>query len=205
MLVDDHRLVREGLRALLHDIPQVRVIGEAADGEEALRKLLVLQPDVVLTDIVMPGVGGLALLRTLKSQSRKVKVVLLSMHDHDEYVVEAMRLGADGYVVKNAASEELSTALRTVARGDIYLSPPIAGKLAQNFQVGGSAVLTERQVEVLRGLALGLTSKEIARELGLSPKTVETHRAQIMDRLAIRDLAGLVRYAVRKGLVRAED
>lgn len=204
VLADDHQLVRAGLRSLLEDMPRVKVVGEADDGRGALRQADELQPDVLLTDIAMPGLGGLGVLREIRKHDQATKVILLSMHDNDEYVAEAIRLGASGYLVKSAAAEELATALQTVSRGDVYLSPRIAAKLTQAFN-GGHNALTERQVDVLRLLARGRSSKEIARDLNLSVKTVETHRSQIMDRLGIRDLAGLVRYAVRKGIVDADD
>jgi DNA-binding NarL/FixJ family response regulator len=206
LLADDHRLVRAGLRALLNEIPNVDVVAEAADGVQAVLLTHQHQPDIALLDISMPNLGGLAALRQLNGSAPATRVVLLSMHDDEAYVTEAIHAGAAGYLVKDCAVEELALALHAVARGDLYLSPSVSRKLAQAFKKGAAApVLTSRQTEILRQVAQGASSKEIARGLSLSIKTVETHRAQIMERLAIRDIAGLVRYAVRSGLITAAE
>jgi DNA-binding NarL/FixJ family response regulator len=204
ILADDHHLVRAGLRALVDSIEGVEVVGEAGDGLEAMDMTRALVPDIVLADIAMPRMNGLALLREIRAASLPVKVLLLTMHDNDEYVAEAVRQGASGYLVKNSALEELGLALRALQNGDIYLSPSVVRKLTLAVQ-GERTALTKRQTDVLRLIARGQSSKEIARELGLSLKTVETHRSQIMDRLGIRDLAGLVRYAGRTGLINFDD
>lgn len=206
LLADDHRLVRAGLRALLDTMPDVEVVAEAADGEEALQLVRDLRPDAALVDIAMPKLSGLAVLHQVTAAALPTRVLLLSMYDNDEYVAEAVRAGAAGYMVKDSAVEELGLALQALARGDVYLSPAISRKLAAAFSGGGRASpgLTGRQTQILRLIALGQSSKEIARELDLSIKTVETHRTQIMDRLDIRDLAGLVRYAIRTGLIGAD-
>ncbi len=208
LLADDHKLVRAGLRMLLDAMPDVEVVAEVGDGVQALRLTLELQPDVALLDIAMPELSGLLVLHRVVEAKLKTRVLLLSMYENDEYVMEAVRAGAAGYIVKDAAVEELALALAAVARGDTYLSPSISRKLAQAFnsgEAGAANVLTARQTEVLRLVALGRSSKEIARELELSIKTVETHRAQIMARLDIREVAGLVRYAIRSGLIAAND
>lgn len=206
VLADDHRLVRAGLRALLDGMTDVEVVAEATDGEEALRAIEAHRPDVALLDIAMPQLTGLAVLQRVRQASPSTRVLLLSMYDNDEYVAEAVRAGAGGYLVKDAAVEELGLALAALQRGDVYLSPAISRKLARAFSGAGRASpgLTTRQTEILRLIAQGQSSKEVARTLGLSVKTVETHRTQIMDRLDIRDLAGLVRYAIRTGLVAAD-
>jgi DNA-binding NarL/FixJ family response regulator len=205
LLADDHRLVRAGLRALLDTTPGIEVVAEATDGEEAWRLIQEFKPDAALLDIAMPKSSGLAVLQQVAAAKLPTRVLLLSMYDNDEYVAEAVRAGASGYLIKDAAVEELGLALEALRRGDVYLSPSISRKLAQAFSGGRSSPgLTARQTQVLRLIALGNSSKEIARELDLSIKTVETHRTQIMDRLEIRDLAGLVRYAVRSGLVDAD-
>jgi len=207
LLADDHSLVRAGLRALLNEIPNVDVIAEASNGVQAVQLTRQLRPDIALLDISMPNLSGLAALRQLNGAAPATRVLLLSMHDDDAYVTEAIHAGAAGYLIKDCAVEELALALHAVARGDCYLSPSVSRKLAQAFKNGGSSapMLTPRQMEILRQVAQGASSKEIARALGLSIKTVETHRAQIMERLGIRDVAGLVRYAVRSGLITAAE
>jgi len=207
LLADDHSLVRAGLRALLNEIPNVDVIAEASNGVQAVQLTRQLRPDIALLDISMPNLSGLAALRQLSGAAPATRVLLLSMHDDDAYVTEAIHAGAAGYLIKDCAVEELALALHAVARGDCYLSPSVSRKLAQAFKNGGGSapVLTPRQIEILRQVAQGASSKEIARALGLSIKTVETHRAQIMERLGIRDVAGLVRYAVRSGLITAAE
>ncbi len=204
VLADDHPLVRAGLKTLIESIDHIEVIGEAGDGQLALDLVRDLKPDILLADIGMPRLNGLAVLREVRAACLPVKVLLLTMHDNDEYVAEAVRLGASGYLVKNSALEELSLALKALQDGDIYLSPSVVRKLTQAVQ-GERTTLTPRQTDVLRLIARGHSSKEVARTLGVSLKTVETHRSQIMDRLGIRDLAGLVRYAGRIGLITFDD
>ena len=209
LLVDDHALVRAGMKSLLHEIEGVEVVAEAADGAEALRLAAELRPDVVLLDIAMKGMNGLDAAARLREQLPLAKVIVLSMHTSEEYVLLALRAGAAGYLIKDSATSELELALKAVARGETYLSPAISRQVVDGYvqRVGAAAApdpLTPRQREVLKRIAEGRSTKEIAYELKLSVKTVETHRAQIMERLGIRDVAGLVRYAMRAGLVPPE-
>jgi DNA-binding NarL/FixJ family response regulator len=207
LLADDHTLVRAGLRSLLQGLSGVEVVGEAGDGHEAVRLAETLHPEVVLLDIGMPGLNGLEAARRLGTASPSTRVLILSMHNAEEYVLRALRSGCAGYLLKGSAVSELEIAVRAVARGDIYLSPAVSKQVVDDYVVrtrGGAEpldALTSRQREILQLVAEGHTSKTIAHRLGLSFKTVEAHRAQIMERLDIHDLAGLVRFAVRVGLV----
>jgi len=209
LLADDHALVRAGLRSLLNGMAEVQVVAEAASGEEALELAAREGPDVVLMDIAMKGMSGLEAAARMHERHPAVRVVILSMHSGEEYVLQAMRAGAAGYLLKDAATGELDLALRTVMRGESWLSPAVSRQVVEGYvhRVGGDAgpaVLTARQREVLKLVAGGKSTKEIAFMLNLSVKTVETHRAQITERLGIRDVAGLVRYALRTGLVPPE-
>lgn len=205
LLADDHNLVRAGLRVLLDGLPGVEVVAEARDGQEAVRLTLALKPSIALLDISMPVMTGLAALREIRASLPTTRVILLSMYDNREYVTEAIQSGAAGYLIKDAAVGELAQAIAAVQRGDTYLSPSVSRRLAEAFvqqaESSRPGLLTARQTEVLCMVARGQSSKEIARDLGLSIKTVETHRTQIMDRLDIRELAGLVRYAIRNSLI----
>ncbi|SRR5690606_20570269 len=206
LLADDHALVRAGMRSLLGAMPQVEVVAEAASGEEALQLAERENPDVVLMDIAMKGMTGLEAAARMRERTPGVRVVILSMHAGEEYVLQALRAGAVGYLLKDAATGELELALRSVMRGESWFSPAVSRQVVEGYvqRVGGepaAEVLTARQREVLRLVAGGKSTKEIAYQLSLSVKTVETHRAQIMERLGIRDVAGLVRYALRTGLV----
>jgi DNA-binding NarL/FixJ family response regulator len=207
LLADDHTLVRAGLRGLLACIAGVEVIGEAEDGHEAVRLAGELRPDVALLDIGMPGLNGLDAASRLIAVNPQVRVLILSMHTSEEYVLRALRAGCAGYLLKRSAVSELEVAVRAVARGETYLSPAVSKQVVDDYvgRTGGSAdpleALTPRQREILQLVAEGETSKEIAERLGLSFKTVEAHRAQIMERLGLVDVTGLVRFAVRVGLV----
>ena len=206
VLADDHALVRAGMRSLLGSMADVQVVGEASSGEEALLLAERERPDVVLMDIAMKGMTGLEAAARIHQRQSGVRVVILSMHSGEEYVLQALRAGAVGYLLKDAATSELELALRSVMRGESWFSPAVSRQVVEGYvqRVGGEAtadVLTARQREVLRLVAGGKSTKEIAYDLNLSVKTVETHRAQIMERLGIRDVAGLVRYALRTGLV----
>ena len=209
LLVDDHALVRAGMRSLLQDLPEVEVVAEAGDGAEALAAAERERPDVVLMDIAMKGMNGLEAAAHLRERLPGVKVIILSMHTSEEYVLLALRAGAAAYLIKDSATSELELALKSVMRGETYLSPAISRQVVDGYvqRVGvgaGPDPLTPRQREVLKRIAEGRSTKEIAFDLNLSVKTVETHRAQIMERLGIRDVAGLVRYAMRAGIVPPE-
>jgi DNA-binding NarL/FixJ family response regulator len=210
LLADDHALVRSGIRSLLDGVAGIEVVGEAGDGHDALRLAAALRPDVLLLDIKLPSLNGLEVADRLAREQPGVKVVMLSMHDNEEYVLHALRAGAAGYLLKDATVPELEMAIRSVARGETYLSPPVSKHLVGEYlrRATGDGVpelLTPRQREVLQLVAEGHSTKEIAARLTLSVKTVETHRAQLMERLDIHDVAGLVRYALRVGLVGGGD
>jgi DNA-binding NarL/FixJ family response regulator len=188
----------------------VTVVGEAGEGPEALRLAEQLRPDVVLLDVGMPGLNGLEVAGRLAALDSAIRVVILSMHTSEEYVLRALRAGCAGYLVKGSAVSELEIAIRAVGRGETYLSPVVSKRVVEDYvsRTGGAAdpldALTPRQREILQLVAEGSTSKDIAQRLGLSQKTIDTHRAQIMERLGVHDLAGLVRFAVRVGLIRPE-
>jgi DNA-binding NarL/FixJ family response regulator len=198
--------VRAGIRSLLNGMDEVEVVAEASSGEEAIELAASSRPDVVLMDIAMKGITGLEAAARMRIRHPEARVVILSMHSGEEYVLQALRAGAAGYLLKDAATGELELALRSVMRGESWLSPAVSRQVVEGYvqRPGGEQapeLLTARQREVLRLVASGKSTKEIAFLLNLSVKTVETHRAQIMDRLGIRDVAGLVRYALRTGLV----
>jgi DNA-binding NarL/FixJ family response regulator len=211
LLADDHTLVRAGFRSLLEHLPGLKVIAEAGDGREALRFIEAERPDVVFMDIAMPGMNGLEAAARVAREFPNVRVIILSMNAAEEYVLQALRCGAAGYLLKNADTAELDLALKAVMRGETYLSPAVSKHVVADYvrRVGSEASplerLTPRQREVLQLIAEGNTTKEIARKLNVSVKTVETHRAQLMDQLDIHDVAGLVRYAIRVGLVAADQ
>ena len=207
LLADDHALVRAGIRALIDVMEGVEVVAEAGDGEEALRLIREHQPDVVLLDITMPQRSGFDVLEEARRDFPGVKIVILTVHDAGEYAIRALRAGASGFLTKSAASAELKQAIEMVVRGETYISPAISRKTLLEYGKGGSpgsgplADLTPRQQEILKLIAEGSSTKKIARSLNISVKTVESHRAQLMDRLNIHDVAGLVRYAIRIGIV----
>jgi DNA-binding NarL/FixJ family response regulator len=207
LLADDHTLVRAGLKALLTRFAAVEVVGEASHGREAVEMAIELKPDIVLMDINMPELNGLDATERIRRRLPHTRVIILSMLGNEPYVEQALRLGASGYLLKDADVVELELALKAVARGDTYLSPAAARHAAALARRGASAVepLTLRQREILQLVVEGRTTKEIAQKLVLSARTVETHRTQIMERLRIRDTAGLVRYAIRMGLIQADQ
>ncbi|HEY4128521.1 MAG TPA: response regulator transcription factor [Gammaproteobacteria bacterium] len=207
LIADDHTLVRAGLTSLIARLPEMEVVAEAADGRQALRMVRDLQPDIVLMDIAMPGLNGLESAERIHGIHPKVKIIILSMHASEEYVAQALKAGASGYLLKDAATAELEMALKSVSMGQFYLSPAISRQVVDNFLRGGPTgldLLTPRQREILQLIAEGKGTRDIAETLHLSVKTVETHRAQLMDRLDIHDVAGLIRYALKKGLITAD-
>jgi DNA-binding NarL/FixJ family response regulator len=212
VVADDHTLFRSGLRALIDGFVGITVVGEAGDGREALRLVAEHRPDVVLMDISMPDLNGLEAAAQVVRDFPEVKVLVLSMHPDEAYVNRALKAGATGYLLKTASGPELEMAIRAVARGDLYLGPRVAKRVLPDYLTRrGDAEppdamerLTRRQREILQLVAEGRTSKQIAQHLGLSVKTVERHRADVMHRLDIHDIAGLVRWAVGHGLVTFE-
>jgi DNA-binding NarL/FixJ family response regulator len=216
LLADDHRLVRTGIRSLLEQMAEVEVLGEAEHGREVLQLLKRVQPDVVVMDISMAELNGLETTAYITKNYPQVRVLILSVHSAESYVLQAVQAGAAGYLLKTAAREELEAALRVVARGDTYLSPAVATHVATTLrrlrQPGfGTAAAAPEEVtlrtserELLQLLVEGRTAKEIATRLHLSQKAVESRRARLMDRLDIHDLPGLVRYAMRIGVIAPE-
>ena len=207
VLADDHTLVRAGIRALLETIPGVEVVAECGDGREALDLIRRHRPDVALLDIGMPGMNGLEAARRVAEESARTRVVVLSMYAEASYVRQALKAGVAGYLLKGAAVAELPLALQAVMRGETYLTPKVSQTVVQELLHCGPASadplegLTQRQREILQLIAEGRSTKEIASLLEIGIKTAETHRQRLMDRLGIRDVAGLVRFAVRAGLV----
>lgn len=203
LLADDHRLVRAGLRSLLADQQDLEVVAEASNGDELLQLLDSVHPDVVVTDLRMPGMDGLTALRRIRERHPELKVVVLSMDDSQQAIRGALTGGANGYVRKNAPASELATALRTVVTAGSYFGSGVVQRLAAPEPAGAESRLTERQLRIVVLLANGKSIKEIAFDLGVSTKTVEMHRRRIMEELQVHDLASLTRYAVRHGLVEA--
>ena len=206
LLADDHALVRAGLRKLLESLSGVAVVGEAGDGREALALVASKNPDLVLLDITMPGLNGLEAAERIAREHPATRVILLSMHASEEHVLRALRAGASGYLPKDAALGELELAINAVRKGETYLSPAVSRHVSDYVRRTGATAepresLTPRQREILQLIAEGQSTKRIAATLGVSVKTVETHRSQLMEKLDIHDVAGLVRYAIRIGLV----
>ena len=205
LLADDHSLIRQGLKALLEK-QGFQVVGEAADGQEALRSVEKTQPDVAIVDISMPILNGVDVARELKKCSPKTKVILLTQHDEDQYVTEALRASVKGYVLKSQAANDLVHAIQEVCRGSVYLSPNISravvdAYLSKTYDSGDP--LTGRERQVLQLVGEGKSTKEVAVHLGISVKTAESHRARLMKKLDIHETASLVRYAIRRGLIQA--
>ncbi len=209
LIADDHALVRAGIRALVEKIEGVVVVGEAGKGKEALELVKELKPTLMLLDITMPDGSGFEVLDHVMKNFPEIRVIVLTVHEAGEYAIRALREGAAGFLPKSAASTELEQAIQTVIRGEVYISPETSRKTLIAFGKGTSkrdllATLSPRQREVLRLIAEGRTTKQIAQVLEISVKTVETHRAQLMERLDIHDVAGLVRYAIIVGLIEVE-
>lgn len=204
VLADDHDLVRSGLKLLLQMVAGLVVVSEARTGEELLWAVEHEHPDLVVTDISMPGMDGLAALTKIRAMVSPPRVLVVSMHDSPDFIRRAFKLGADGYVMKEGSALELEQAVRSVMAGQSYYSPQVSQKLLQTHERSPEEVLTERQVEIIGLIAHGHATKEIAFKLGLSPKTIDVHRARIMERLGIDDVAGLTLYCVRHGLVQPQ-
>ena len=207
LVADDHQLVRSGIAALLSAIPGIEVVAQAADGEQALQLSRKIKPDVLFLDLVMPKLSGLDVLNELHQTEPDIRVIILSMHATEEHVLHALRHGAAGYMIKDVAPEELPQAIEAVMRGDRWLSAPLSNQVIDGYMARTHKdsherdILTERQLQVLKLIGEGLGTREIADRLSLSVKTIETYRAQIMARLKIHEVAGLVRYAICHGLV----
>lgn len=217
VLADDHNIVRAGVRALLDNIPEMRVVAETGNGREALDLIRKHKPDVVLLDIAMPELNGLEVTQIVSKEFPAIRIIILSMHKSDEYVLQALRFGAAGYLLKDTAANELELAINAVMKGEKYLAPFVSKSVIENLltriDIKDSKVkinklplerMTPRQREILQLIAEGNSTKEIAFKLNVSIKTVEAHRKQLMDRLHIYDIAGLVRYAIKIGIVSSE-
>ena len=209
LIVDDHTLFRESLRSLLKDIEGIEVVGEAESGAQAVVKTMQLQPDVVLMDIAMPNMNGLEATRQIKRQNPSVKILALTMYETEQYIFEMLRAGAWGYIPKRAPARELISAIQAVYQGDAFLYPSVARKVLDRYleQIKAGAKeenhkrLTDRELQILCLIAEGKTNKEIANLLGISIRTVKTHRLNLMAKLEVHDRAQLVRYAIREGLI----
>jgi DNA-binding NarL/FixJ family response regulator len=207
-LADDHVVMREGLRSLVNAQPDMNVVGEADNGRTALLKARELQPDVVVMDVSMPDLNGIQVTERLKRVCQKITVLVLTAHDDSGYLRQVLEVGASGYVLKKAAAEELIKAIRVVASGGVYLDPALAGKVVGGYvsrrRSGGAPLsdLSEREAEVLRLVAWGYTNKEIAGYLNISVKTVESHKANLMQKLDLKSRVEIVRYALRQGWLR---
>jgi DNA-binding NarL/FixJ family response regulator len=210
LIADDHQLIRASLKSLIGDFDGVDVVGEAHDGFAAIEMTAKHRPDVVLMDIVMSGLNGLEATRRIAKEHSDVRVIVLSMHAGEQYVLPALRAGAAGYLLKESTPGELEMAIQSVARGEMFLSPAISKRVVDVFlgnvdlQRTSLEALTPRQREILQLIAEGHSSKQIALKLGASVKTIESHRSSLMERLDIHEVAGLVRYAIRHGLISSE-
>jgi two-component system response regulator NreC len=211
LLVDDHTIVRQGIKALLDTQEGIEVVGEAEDGREAIEKAKQMAPDVIVIDITMPNLNGIEATRQIKKINPEMKVLVLTVHDNEEYIHRILQAGASGYLLKESAVSDLVSAINAVEKGNIFLSPSISKVVVKDYirhvetesgDFDSLNVLTNREREVLQLIAEGHTNKEIARILKLSIKTIDVHRSHIMDKLNIRDITGLVKYSIRKGLIK---
>lgn len=206
-LADDHELIRTGIRNLLGSNKDFQIVGESGDGEETIRKVREVKPDVVVIDISMPGMSGIEVTKHLREKFPNVKVLVLTMHENVEYVYQIYKSGAGGYLLKNAGKEEISSAIYAVARGEKFFSPKVSELMISGYMKQAErrdspspdSTLTKREEEVLRLIARGLNNQQISGQLFISPRTVDTHRTNIMQKLDIHDVANLVRYALENG------
>ena len=210
MLVDDHAVLRSGLKALLHAEDDMAVVGEASTGEEALEKLDLLKPDVIVMDLSMPGMGGLEAMKQVIAKGYGTRVLVLTMHAEEEYLLAVLEAGGSGYVHKGSADEDLTNAIRTVARDEVFLYPSAARLLLKGFQtkqetsgVDPLAKLTDRERDVLQQTVQGFSSSEIGAKLFISPKTVDTYRSRVMEKLGLTHRSELVRLALETGLLKS--
>lgn len=212
IIADDHALVRDGIKALLSLTPDIEVIGEATDGRQAIDKCRELKPDVILMDIAMPGLGGLEATIELKHEVPKTRVLVLTQYDDPEYVRRFLKIGVSGYVLKRMLGSDLASAIRSAAQGGLVLDPQVAKEALQTAPKQAGAVpedlyetLTDREKQVLRLVALGLSNKEVADSLRISVKTAMTHREHLMEKLSLRNRTELIKFAIRKGVIRVES
>ncbi|MBI9019017.1 MAG: response regulator transcription factor [Phycisphaerae bacterium] len=209
ILADDHTVIRAGIRSLLDKCPNIVVIAEASDGRETVEKAAQLKPDIIIMDIAMPNLNGVEATRKIKADNSRVKILALSMHADKRYIIETLKAGASGYILKNCAVKELTDAINTINNNQTYLSPSIAEVvldelLNDNTDVKNNSVLTAREKEVLQLISEGKSTKKIAMELHISVSTIETHRRQAMEKLNIHSIAELTKYAIREGLTTLE-